>query len=168
MSPLVLAISYFFHLLATVVWLGGLAILTILVHPAAKRTLNEHPSVYTFLNQLRKRFVPLANFSLAVLITSGMIQMAGDENYLGVLDFSNGWSVAMLLKHIAVAGMAICSLTIQYGVAPALERTGLLIARGKPEPEEWERLQRREQQLTWANNVLGIMVLVFTAYMTAL
>ena len=168
MSPLVLATSYFFHLLATVVWLGGLAILTILVQPAAKRTLSDHPALYDFLNRLRKRCVPMANFSLAVLIAAGMVQMAGDENYLGVLDFSNSWSVAMLLKHMAVAGMAICSLAIQYGVAPALERTSLLIARGKTGTVDRERLQRREMQLTWVNNGLGMLVLLFTAYMTAL
>lgn len=172
MSPLILAASYFVHLLATVVWLGGLAILAILVHPEARRTLQNSPGMYQFMNRLRKRFVPMANFSLAVLVTSGMVQMAGDENYLGVLDFSNSWSVAMLLKHIAVAGMVVCSLALQYAVAPALERTSLLLERGKDSgaanTHTWERLSRRETALTWANNGLGALVLLCTAWMTAL
>lgn len=168
MSPQTLAISYFFHLVATVVWLGGLAILSIMVWPEANRTLQSHPQIYAFTNRLRKRFVPLANFSLAVLIVSGMIQMAGDENYLGTMDFSNQWSQAMLYKHIAIVGMVVCSLALQYGVAPQLERTSLLVERGKADVSEWQKLRQREVTLTWVNNGLGLLVLVFTAWMTAL
>lgn len=168
MNDLYLAISYLFHLVATVVWLGGLMILTIMVYPAANRTLRETPGLYALLSTLRKRFVPLANFSLAVLLATGMVQMALDENYLGVLDFSNQWSVALLLKHVAIVGMAGCSVALQYAVAPALERTTLKLERGKGDPAEWDRLQRREVALTWANNLLGVLVLGFTAWMTAL
>ena len=168
MSPLILATSYFFHLLATVIWLGGLAVLTLMVHPEAKRTLAEHPGFYALMSRLRKRFVPLANFSLAVLIVSGMIQMPGDPNYGGMLDFGNAWSVAMLLKHIVVLAMAICSLALQYAVAPALGRVSLLLERGKGEPADWERLRQREIALTWVNNGLGLLVLALTAWMTAL
>lgn len=168
LSPLILAASYFFHLVATVIWLGGLAVLSIMVHPAARRHLHEHPGFYAFMNRLRKRFVPLANFSLAVLITSGMVQMAGDENYLGVLDFSNSWSVALLLKHIVVLAMALCSVTIQYAVAPALERVSIRIEKGKGGSSEWLRLSQRETTLIWVNNVLGMLVLLLTAWMTAL
>lgn len=168
MSPVILAISYFFHLVATVVWLGGLMILTILVWPEARKTLETHPQLYAYLSRLRKRFVPLANFSFAVLLTSGMIQMAGDPNYLGVMDLGNAWSVALLLKHVVIVGMVVCSVALQYAVAPALERTSLLIERGKITRDEWDRLRHREVTLTWINNGLGVLVLVFTAWMTAL
>lgn len=168
MSPLPLAISYFFHLAATVVWLGGLAVLSIMVHPAARRTLAEHPGLYAFMSRLRKRFVPLANFSLVLLIFTGLVQQSLNPNYTGMLDISNSWSVALLFKHVAVVGMAVCSLTLQYAVAPALERVSLLAERGKAEHADWERLHRQEVRLTWVNNALGVLVLVFTAWMTAL
>lgn len=168
MSPQILAISYFFHLVATVVWLGGLAILTLMVYPATRRSLADSPRLYELMNQLRRRFVPLANFSLAILVASGMIQMAADPNYNGMLDFSNSWSRALLLKHIAIVGMVICSLALQYAVAPALERTSLLLERGKATPQDWQRLQRQESLLAWVNNGLGLLVLAFTAWMTAL
>jgi uncharacterized membrane protein len=168
LSPLILAISYFFHLVATVIWLGGLAILTIMVNPAALRTLEGSPQMVVLLSRLRKRFAPLANFSLAVLVATGLVQMSLDDNYLGVLDFSNSWSVAMLLKHVAVGGMVVCSVAIQYLVVPSIERTSLLVQRGKADPAEWQRLYRRETRLTWVNNALGVLVLVFTAWMTAI
>lgn len=168
MSLPILAISYFFHLLATVVWLGGLAVLSLMVHPAARRTLAEHPAFYAFMTRLRKRFTPWANFSLALLWASGLVQQSLDENYTGVLDISNMWSVALLGKHIAVVGMVVCSLTLQYAVAPSLERVSLRAERGKADHTEWELLHRRETRLTWANNLLGVLVLAFTAWMTAL
>lgn len=168
MSPLTLAISYFFHLVGTVIWLGGLAVLSLMVYPETKRLIEQHPQFHDFMNRLRRRFVPWANFSLILLIGTGMLQMTADPNYLGFLDFSNSWSVAMLLKHIVIVGMAACSLAIQYGVAPAIERTSLLLAKGKGDHAEWDRLRRREVRLTWLNNLLGTLVLLFTAWMTAL
>ncbi len=168
MSPSTLAISYFFHLIATVVWIGGLVILTILVWPETRRALQDNPALYQLLARLRRRFLPISNFSLVVLVITGLIQMAGDPNYDGVLQITNAWSQAMLLKHLAVAGMAVCGLALQYGVAPALERASLLLERGKGDPDEWVRLRRREVRLTWANVLLGIAVLGFTAWATAL
>ena len=41
MSPSLLALSYFIHLVATVVWIGGLVILTVLVIPEARRALAD-------------------------------------------------------------------------------------------------------------------------------
>jgi uncharacterized membrane protein len=163
-----LAISYFFHLIATVVWLGGLFVLTILVFPETRRILNEQPALYALLSRLRKRFFPLINFSLVVLVLTGFVQMAGDENYDGVLQFTNEWSRVILLKHIAFLGMIGCGALLQFAVAPALERASLLIAHGKGDPVEIERLRRREVRLTWVNAGLGVLVLAFTAWATAI
>ena len=168
MSTSILALNYFFHLIATVVWIGGLVIITILVWPEARRVVSENAGLYALLTRVRKRFLPLSNFSLVVLMVTGMLQMSGDPNYDGMLQFTNEWSRVILLKHVAVGGMVICGLLLQFGVVPALERASLLAERGKGTPEEWERLHRREVRLTWVNLVLGISVLAFTAWATAL
>lgn len=168
MSPSILAISYFFHLIATIIWIGGLVILTIMVLPEARRVLGENPAFYTLLARLRKRFFPLSNFSLALLVVTGLIQMSGDPHYDGVLQFTNEWSKVILLKHVAIGGMIVCGLALQYWVAPSLERATLLAERHKGDPQELELLRRREVRLTWINVALGIAVLGFTAWATAL
>jgi uncharacterized membrane protein len=168
LSPSILAISYFFHLIATIVWIGGLVVLTIMVLPEARRVLGTNPAFYTLLSRLRKRFFPLSNLSLAVLIVTGLIQMAGDTHYDGVLQFTNEWSRILLLKHIAIFGMIICGLALQYWVAPSLERATLLLEHQKGDPAELERLRRNEARLTWLNVGLGVLVLGFTAWVTAL
>ncbi|MCL4249621.1 MAG: CopD family protein [Anaerolineae bacterium] len=168
MSPSLLALSYFIHLVATVVWIGGLVILTVLVIPEARRALAENPALLTLMTRLRKRFTPLSNLSLALLIATGMFQMAGDPNYQGMLQFNNQWSIAILLKHIAVIGMVAVGLVLQLVTIPALERATFMLERGKGNPADHERLRRHEVRLTWINLLLGIAVLGFTAWATAL
>ncbi len=168
MSPSILAISYFFHLIATIIWIGGLVILMIMVLPEAHRVLGENPAFYTLLARLRKRFFPLSNFSLALLVVTGLIQMSGDPHYNGVLQFTNEWSKVILLKHVAIAGMIVCGLALQYWVAPSLERATLLAEHHKGDPQQLEHLRRREVRLTWINVILGVAVLGFTAWATAL
>ncbi len=168
MSPSILAVSYFFHLIATIVWIGGLVSLVLLVLPETRRVLGTNPAFYTLLTRIRRRFFPLSNLSLAVLVVTGLIQMSGDPHYEGVLQFTNDWTRAILLKHIAVAGMFVCGMALQYGVAPALERATLLAEHQKGDPAELERLRRREARLTWINVLLGVLVLGFTAWATAL
>ncbi len=168
MSQSILAISYFFHLIATVVWIGGLVMMVILIWPEMRRTLAGNPALYTMLTRMRQRFFPLTNLSLAVLLVTGLIQMTGDSNYEGVLQITNEWSRVILLKHIAIGGMFVCGMVMQFWVVPALERTSLLIERGKGDPTEWDKLRRREVRLTWVNVILGILVLGFTAWATAI
>ena len=168
MSPSLLAISYFFHLIATVVWIGGLVILVILVWPEARGALEDSPALLTLLTRIRQRFAIFTNLSLAVLVVTGLIQMTADPHYDGVLQITNEWSRAILLKHLAIAGMFISGLALQYWVSPALERATLLAQHGKGDAREWARLRRREVRLTWLNVILGLLVLGFTAWATAL
>jgi uncharacterized membrane protein len=155
-------------LIATVIWLGGLALLVLLVWPEAWRVLSENPSLYAFLNRLRKRFYPLTNFSLVVLVITGLIQMPADPNYEGVLNFSNDWSRLILLKHIAIVGMVFCGMAVQFAIIPALERTSMLLERGKGDPADYERLRRQEVRLTRVNLILALLVLACTAWATSL
>lgn len=115
-------------------------------------------------NRLRKRFTPLGNLSLAVLVVTGLVQMSLDENYKGFMDFSNTWSVVILLKHVAFVGMIASGAILQYWIFPALDRTSLLLEHNKGDAATWDALRRRETQLTWLNALLGIAVLAFSAW----
>jgi putative copper export protein len=171
MSVEYLAISLFIHLVATVIWIGGILITLLLVNPAVRRVLDETPQMYRFLSQLRKGFYPISNLALVALIVTGSFQMTANPLYDGMLTFDNTWSQVMLVKHIAIVGMALAGLLLQYAVSPALERMSLLLERGKgtsETPQTWQSLRRRETLLTWVNGVLGVLVLFFSAWMTAL
>lgn len=164
MSQLILAVSLFFHLLATVIWLGGLLATVWLVLPATQRALADQPARAALAAEIRRRFVPVSQFALAILIVTGLTQMAGDEQYDGVMQITNDWSRAILFKHVAVLGMVAIGLVLQYAVVPALERARLLAERGKGDPAAYARLHRREVALTWLNVGLAVVVLGFTAW----
>jgi uncharacterized membrane protein len=162
MPTLLLALNYWLHLLATVVWLGGLAMLVAVAWPGARRAGDA-------LDDMERRFRPLANVSLLVLLVTGMIQMGGDPHYEGWFAVRNAWSATLLAKHLIVLVMIGLSLLLQFGAAPALARAHLLAERGVSGGEsERAAARRRLRRLTAANLALGVLVLMLTAYMTAL
>ena len=133
-----------------------------------RRVLENTPSLYSLLTRLRKRFYPISNISLGVLIVTGLFQMTADPSYDGIMTFDNEWSRVMLAKHLTIVLMALSGWLLQYGVVPSLERTTMLLERNKGNAEEWAKLRQREVRLTWLNVILGMCVLGFSAWATAI
>jgi uncharacterized membrane protein len=160
----ILTLSYWIHLLATIVWLGGLALLALVALPALRQgTLATNQWA-----ALQRRFTPWVNASLALLLVTGFVQMTNDEHYEGFLAVSSLWSQAILVKHIAVAAMIVVGAYVQWRVHPAMERLALL-AEKRPElaGAEQEQLLRQERRLLWINLGCAAAVLFFTAVATA-
>lgn len=160
----ILAASYWVHLLATVVWLGGIVLMAFIAWPALRQgTLNSNQ---WFL--LQKRFLPWVNASLVILLITGFIQMTNDEHYTGFLAIDGVWAWAMLLKHVAYIGMVVLTIYMQFLLYPAMERTALL-AQTHPETAAAERdkLAAREIRYLRLNVAAALVVLLFTAVMTA-
>jgi uncharacterized membrane protein len=159
-----LSLSYWVHLLATVIWLGGLVLMALIAWPAVRRQMLDLEQ----WAELRMRFTPLANGSLALLWVTGFLQMAADDNYQGFLAFDNTWARAIVIKHIAVIGMIGLGVIIQGRIYPALNRLAML---QKKQPEmaaaERARLAEREMRLVRLNLILAAAVLLCTAVATA-
>ncbi len=170
MPAWVLSLNYWFHLVATVVWLGSLATMVLIARPGLRRVLGEDSHLFNLISDsLERRSRPLANVSLMILLITGMIQMSGDSHYEGFLAIRSIWSMSLLAKHILVLGMIVVSAVLQWGVQPALARLSLMASRGKAaDPVAELTLRRHLQRLTTLNLALGILVLLFTAVMTAL
>ena len=150
-----LSLTYWLHLLATIVWLGGLAMLALIIWPLAGDAL-------TLLERIERRFRPYVNGSLAVLFITGMIQMTADPNYEGFLVVDSLWSGAMAIKHVLFGGMLLLSVWIQVRTLPGIERAQILkdeegIAQG------FVRLRR----FVTLDLAAGVIVLLMTAIMTA-
>jgi uncharacterized membrane protein len=168
MSQSALAISLFFHISATVLWIGGLLLTVLLVWPEVRRTLEGQPRLYFMLSRWRTRFYPIGNIALAVLIVTGLFQMTADPSYEGLFAFDNTWSRVMLVKHIVIVLMVAAGALLQYGISPELERTSLLLQREKGDVAAWGRLRQREVLLTWVNALLGVAVLALSAWATSI
>ena len=169
MPTYALAFIYWLHLLATITWLGGMLILLFVVWPDLLRTYDDAPDqTRTLLDRIEDRFRPLANLSLAVLLVTGLIQMGDDQHYEGFLQLANKWSIAMLLKHFVFIGMIAITATTQMIVLPGLKRATLLARHDESELTAEFDQRKKLRFLTTLNLGLGILVLLFTAVMTAL
>jgi uncharacterized membrane protein len=154
--------AYWLHLLATVIWIGGLVTLAWLVIPAAQRSLD--PKGYSvLLERIESRLQSVGWFSLILLTVTGMFQLSANPNYTGLLTIDNPWSLAILLKHLAVVGMVLVSAYLTWGLMPDLRRSAMRQALGKLTHEEGLNLRRREQLLLRLNLVLAFVVLALTA-----
>ena len=156
-----LSLVYWIHMLATVTWIGGIVAISILVLPAARRTLKPVDQL-AFLDAMQKRLEPLAWFSITALIATGLFQLSANRHYNGFLDVSTQWSLAILIKHSLGLVMAAVTAVQTWEVLPAIRRTLMRREKGATE-EEMIALQKREERLLKANLIIAILILGATA-----
>mgnify|MGYP000489445237 CR=1 FL=1 len=160
----VIALTYWLHMLATVVWVGSLAALNLLVLPAAAKTLNLAEQV-DFLSAMQKRLEPLAWFSMGLLLATGLFQLSVNPHYDGFLNVSAQWSLSILIKHSLAAILAVTSAIQTWEILPAIRR--VLLKKEKADEGELQRLQRRELILLRVNLLLSALILGATAFARA-
>jgi uncharacterized membrane protein len=160
-----LSLAYWMHMLATVVWIGSLATLSILVLPAAKKL--RDPQVYSaLLENIQPRMDVLGWLSLLVLTATGLVQMSANANYQGFLTVTNRWALAILGKHLLFLLMIGVSAYMTWFLLPQLRRMALRRGLGKTDAGmlvQMERLNRQESLLLGLNLILGVLVLAATA-----
>lgn len=154
-----LSVAYWLHMVATVTWVGGLFFQAVVLAPALQRSLTAEATA-ELLGQLRRRFVPLAWLSLAVLIATGLTQMSGNPNYEGFIQIHNRWSAAILAKHLVIGLMVIAAGYQTWVLAPRLERAAWQRAAAESEARADGTSYRR---LNAANIGLALLVLALTA-----
>lgn len=156
-----MAIVYWLHMLATVIWIGGLVALVVFVIPSAQRVLN--PEAFAgLLAAIQRRLDPFGWFCLALLVGTGMFQMSANPNYGGFLAIDSTWAAAILIKHAVFLLMIVVSGYLTWGVLPNLQRAILKLNQGKPAPE-MVKLQRQNILLVRINLALAVFVLLLTA-----
>ena len=156
-----LTLIYWTHMIATVVWIGGLTILLFLVIPITTRTLAADVQV-VFFESLQRRFDPISWLCLILLVATGLFQMSASPNYNGFLTINNRWAVAILIKHLLFVGMVIVNGILSWGVLPGLKNAALRRKKGLEAPGD-DSLRRREILLLRVNFLLGVLILGMTA-----
>ena len=157
MPTWVLTLIYWLHMLATVVWVGSLAAISLLVLPSIKRTLDPDTQL-VFIEALQKRLEPIAWFSISLLIVTGLFQMSVNPHYDGFLSTSTQWSLAILTKHILGVFMVVTSAIQTWEVIPAIRRA-ILMSKKIKNAEELDSLRRREILLLRLNFGLSALIL---------
>lgn len=160
-STTTLAVIYWLHMLATVIWIGSLAAINLLVLPASTRTLKLVDQL-SFISALQKRLEPLAWFCMGILVVTGLFQMSTSPHYNGFLSISTQWSLSILVKHGFAVIMVVVSAIQTWDVLPAIQRT--LMKKDQASEEELARLQKKELLILRVNLALSILILGATAF----
>lgn len=160
-STWALALIYWLHMLATIVWIGGLAAVVIIILPTARNSL-QAGDFAVFLEKVQRRLDPAGWLSLLILLATGMFQMSASPDYQGFLAINSRWAMAILVKHLVFTGMIVVSAYLTWGLLPALRRSALLRAKGGPLMDT-ERLTQQEIRLLRLNFILGVVILGLTA-----
>ncbi len=155
-----LALTFWLHMLAVVIWIGSLASISALVLPAAGRSLAPVDQL-ALIDAIQRKLEPITWFSLSLLVVTGLFQMSVNPHYNGFLSTSSQWSLAILTKHVLVAILMVVSAIHTWEVLPAIRRT--MMRKNKAGQEELERLQRREVFLLRTSLVLAALILAATA-----
>jgi uncharacterized membrane protein len=103
MRELIFTACYWIHLIATVIWIGGITFILFIAIPASKQVLREESS--KLMGEISKRFTPLVNYSIILLVITGIAMTGLNKQFSGIENFINNWTSVLILKHFLVMGM---------------------------------------------------------------
>ena len=158
MKELILIACYWIHLIATVVWIGGITFILFIAIPSAKQVLGGEAG--KLMGEISKRFTPIANYSIILMIVTGFVLTAVNKQFLGIGNFGNSWSLGLIVKHVFVLGMVAVHFYRGLVLAPRIART---------EPASQKAsLQKLSLNLVKVNFCLGLIVLLFSGIISIL
>lgn len=158
MRELILVTFYWLHLLATVIWIGGVTFILFIAIPSSKQVLGAEAG--KLMGEISKRFTPLANYSIIFLIVTGIVLTGFNKQFSGVGIFENNWTSVLILKHILVLGMVVIHFYRGLILSPKIVKT----ASGT----EKTSLQKLFLNLVKVNFSLGLLVLLLSGIISVL
>jgi uncharacterized membrane protein len=155
MDGLLLTVTTWVHLLSAVVWIGGLFFILYVALPVAGKTLDQPGKI---MGPLSKRFVPLANISIFLIIASGIIMSIASHEFTGDSRLSGLRAQSLVVKILLVVMMASIHFYRGLILAPGIAR----VSSEGGHSEKVQKLQTLSLNLVKINFFLGIMVLLLT------
>jgi uncharacterized membrane protein len=150
MSNLLVALSTWLHILATIVMVGYFPFASLIYLPVLERQMQAN-ALREVLERVSARLQPFFGGSLLIFLVTGTYLMLTNKNYLGLGHFfGNPWSALIVIKHaLVLAFLALAFLS---------ERSYLKqISDQKPAALKHFR---------WAlniNTVLGVVIILLTS-----
>lgn len=142
-------LNLFVHVLATVVWAGGMIFLGPIAAPALRRI--EPPSARAQAFQaVGRRFRPVAWTCIALLVVTGILNLFFLRVDLGNL-LASGFGHALLTKLVLVAVVIVLSALHDFVWGPRAFALG-------PDHPEGQRYRRRSIAIAKVNTVLVLLI----------
>jgi uncharacterized membrane protein len=150
-------LSLWLHLLATVIWIGGIASVLFVVLPSAKAALGQETA--RLMGAVSKRFTPMANASIVLLVVTGTVLIYSGSQASGTAN-GNIWSFPFVLKLLLALIMILVHFYRNLILAPRIAGTSSEAQKGS--------LQRLSLNLVKANFFIGLAVLFLSGMVAVL
>jgi len=147
------------HLLATVTWFGTLFVNFAVLRGAVQKTLTPAASA-PFMKLFMKKSRIIVYISLAVLFITGIPLKIISPYYVSIINFSNSWQIAMFIKHVLVAVLALLAIINFEYLIPGLQK---MAAKG-PSPE-LDKIKKAQLFVGMLSVGLAFLILVISAIM---
>ncbi len=157
MPNLLLAIANFLHLMATIVWIGGMIIGRLVITPALAGLPDDTRNVVA--RAIGQRAASYTYDAIVVFLITGLAMLSQNANFAGAFVFDSIWTRLILVKHAAVAALILSTAYVNTSVTPHLQ---------SDDDAERARWAERRQDLSDVNVLLGLIVLGLTALATAI
>jgi uncharacterized membrane protein len=157
--------------MATVIWIGGIMMILLVILPGAKESLESAPLIKKLMKEIIKRFTPMANISILIVILTGIVIAYYEKKIVGLLKFDNPWNSVMFLKYFLVVVMVIIHFYRGLMLNPRMGRLSSKISKSEvasPLSSRVQRLQKFSLDLVKVNLVLGMIVLMMTGISSSL
>lgn len=154
MREFVLALAYWLHLTATSVWIGGIVFILLVAIPSSKEVLGADAG--KLMGEISKKFTPLANYSIMLLVLSGLIMTGFSKEFSGIRTLNN-WNSILILKHVPVLGMIMIHFYRGLILSPKIMKT--------TSAAEKANLQKLSLTMVKINLSAGILVLLLSGFM---
>jgi uncharacterized membrane protein len=165
-SLVVLSIMNWLHLVAMLVWLGGVVSTAFYVVPTAEANLGRTlgPAVMgRFMGALAKRVRIPAYVSMGIFIVTGMIMWVLNKSYLGLFIYGNAWTNVLLVKQILFVLLIVLDICMMEVLVPKIEQLA-----PKGPSAELSKVQRRQIAVGITTVIVLALVLAFTAWSGAI
>jgi uncharacterized membrane protein len=150
-------INNFFHLLATVTWIGGMIFVNFVLFPS--QTVIDPSQRGKLFGAVVKRFTILVWVSIVVLLLTGIYKTPSQM----LFNPQGNFGLWLTVKHIAIILMIAFGVIVTFFVGPKLGR--LAPQPGEQPSSEFIYTQRMMKTLALTNMILGIIVLFCVSIM---
>jgi uncharacterized membrane protein len=140
------------HLLAVVIWIGGIIFVNLSLMPSiADLPLETKGAV---MGRVTKRFSIISMISILVLLITGYLKVPEGMMFAP----ASHYGLILLIKHILVLIIIFLGLYISFGISPRVRK--LAPKQGEAPSAEFISAQKTLGALAFTNMIIGILIII--------
>jgi uncharacterized membrane protein len=149
----------FFHVMATIAWIGGMFFNFLVVMPTITKVLDP-ATAGKFMGAMLKRVRVVVYVSLLILFVTGIPMKIASEYYVAIINFDNTWEIIGFIKHVFVGLLALLAF---YNFEILAPKAGKLAAKGPS--AEMQGLKKKQMMLGAVSFLFGIIIIALSSVM---